>query len=168
LIGGILGTKLPVRTGVLKLFAVGFAESDKPRFPLAGFTPPVNPPEPPIDAPFADLAAGSGVWFEPGVLLAFPAALPGLADSSVAPPVGAGVRRVAAAGALCAFEGRPPEGGACGSNIEGAVGRGEAAPAVGVSLKLILNALSPQGISPPVRMNDKLLEGVELQLPPGI
>ena len=32
-----------------------------------------------------------------------------------------------------------------------------------VSLKLILNAPLPQSISPPVKMNDKVLEGVELQ-----
>ncbi len=57
--------------------------------------------------------------------------------------------------------------GACGSNVEGVVGFG-AATAADVTLKLMLNASFPQSTSPTVKMNDKLLEGVELQLPPGI
>ena len=44
----------------------------------------------------------------------------------------------------------------------------EGALATEVSLKLMLNAPLPQNISPPVKINAKLLEGVELQLPPGI
>ena len=61
----------------------------------------------------------------------------------------------------------PPGLGACGSNIEGVVGRG-AATAADVTLKLMLNASLPQSTSPTVKMNGKLLDGVELQLPPGI
>ena len=37
-----------------------------------------------------------------------------------------------------------------------------------VTLKLTLNAPLPQSISPPVKMKLNVLDGVELQLPPGI
>ena len=118
-----------------------------------------------VDASFAEFPTASSVPFEVSVLLAFPAALPGFADTNVAPVLGAAV--VALSGAACGCESMPPGPGACGSNMEGVMGRG-AATALDVSLKLMLNALSPQSISPPVRMDDKLLEGVELQLPLGI
>jgi hypothetical protein len=44
----------------------------------------------------------------------------------------------------------------------------EGALATEVSLKLMLTAPLPQSISPPVKIKDKVPEGGELQLPPGI
>ena len=44
---------------------------------------------------------------------------------------------------------------------------GRAMPA-GVNLKLILKALFPQSISPPVNRKLNVLGGVDVQLPPGI
>jgi hypothetical protein len=105
---------------------------------VPGLTPPVNPPEPPIDAAPPDFTVGASIPFEAGVLLAFPGALLGFAGSSVAPPW-LGAAGVALAGAVCGCESMPPELGACGSNMEGAVGRGAAA-AADVSLKLMLYA----------------------------
>src|SRR6202162_2241038 len=132
---------------------------------VPGLTPPVNPPEPLIDAAPPDFTVGASIPFEAGVLLAFPGALLGFADRRVAPPV-FGAPGVALAGAACGCESMPLGPGVCGSNVEGVVGR--AATAADVTLKLTLNAPLPQSISPPVKINDKLLEGVELQLPPGI
>src|SRR5437762_888666 len=105
----------------------------------AGLTPPVNPPAPAIDPAPPDFGADASIPFETGVLLAFPGALPGFGDSNVAPMLGAGV--AALPGAACGCESMPPGLGACGSNMEGTVGRG-AATALDVSLKLMLNALS--------------------------
>jgi hypothetical protein len=71
----------------------------------------------------------------------------------------------AAFGVDPAFESKPA--GLAAPESSGAVVLG-GVTAPDVSLKLILNAPLPQSNSPPVKMNDKLLDGVELQLSPGI
>jgi len=175
LIGGIVGTwafdvagdtrdqvALPNAAGGAWLSRICWAEL----FEAAGLTPPVNPPEPPVDAAPPDFTGDASIPLGAVALLAFPDELPGFGNSNVA-PLGFGAAGVGLAGAACGCESMPPEPGVCDSSIEGVVGRG-AATAVDVSLKLMLNAPLPQSISPPVNMNDRVPEGVELQLPPGI
>jgi hypothetical protein len=72
----------------------------------------------------------------------------------------------AASGVDPAFETRPDV--LADPDNSGAAGFVADTPATDVSLKLMLKAPLPQSTSPLVKMNDKVLDGVELQFPPGI
>jgi hypothetical protein len=86
---------------------------------------------------------------------------------SLTPPLDdpEGVLWLAASGVDPEFESRPGALGVSESSCAVVLG---CVTAADVSLKLMLNAPLPQSTCPPVKMNDRVPDGVELQLPPGI